>query len=137
MTVHPEWLLLIDASLTHRIAKELRDRGRNALAARDLRVDRFLDPALLRFIHMAWPLATLVTGDDHMPEEHGHLVARWSLTLAIVDPVVPGSHTKETWKREVVHRWAHKMQEQERGTVYRYAAASGGRRWTRPKNPRL
>jgi hypothetical protein len=81
-----------------------------------------------------FPLATIVTGDDHMPQEHGHLLARWDLTVAVIDPQRFGLYTQEQWKHEVIHRWAHKMQEQERGTAYRYSARSGGRPWLRPRN---
>ncbi|MBI5158375.1 MAG: hypothetical protein HZA58_10270 [Acidimicrobiia bacterium] len=134
MTPEAEWLLLLDASLAHRLATRLRERGRNAVSSKELRIHGFLDPPLLRAIHLLFPLATIVTGDDHMPQEHGHLLARWGLTVAVIDPQRTWPYTQEQWKQDVLHRWAHKMQEQKRGTAFRYSVQAGGRPWVKPRN---
>jgi hypothetical protein len=135
VTGDAEWLLIIDAPLNPRLATELFRRGRMALSLQQLGVKRLSDPALLRYLHLYWPLATLVTFDDHMPEEHAQLLARWQLTIAVVDPLFSAPYTQEQWKHEVVHRWAHKMQKQRRGTILRYSVRAGGRVWTRPRHP--
>jgi len=128
-----ERLLIIDADISSRVASELRKRLRMALSLKELRVQHFEDPPLLRFIHMYWPETVLVTADDQMPQEHGHLVERWSLTLAVVDPLKPKMYQGgDMWNWEIIHRWAHNMQTQPRHTVYRYNA-QGRRVWKKPR----
>ncbi len=104
-----------------------------ALSCKDLKVERFEDPPLLRFIHMYWPEAVLVTSDDQMPLEHGYLMHRWGLTVAVIDPLKPKSYQGgDMWDWEIIHRWVHNMQTQPRDSVFRYNA--GGRRiWKRPR----
>lgn len=129
-----ERLLIIDASINPRVAPELRNkRLRMALSCKDLKVEHFEDPPLLRFIHMHWPETVLVTSDDQMPLEHGDLIRRWSLTVAVIDPLKPKAYQGgDMWDWEIIHRWAHNMQTQPRSTVYRYNAA-GRRAWKRPR----
>ena len=129
-----ERLLIIDASINPRVAPELRNkRLRMALSCKDLKVERFEDPPLLRFVHMYWPETVLVTSDDQMPLEHGDLIRRWRLTVAVIDPLKPKSYQGgDMWDWEIIHRWAHNMQVQPRNKIYRYNA-TGRRKWTRPR----
>ena len=104
-----------------------------ALSARQLNLHEREDPVLLRYIHMYWPLAVLVTADDQMPREHAELFKRWRPTVAIIDPLHPSVYQgDDSWHWEIVHRWCHRMQVQQQGTVYRYNAA-GARRWVKPR----
>lgn len=85
---------------------------------------------------MHWPLAILVTADDQMPREHAELFERWRPTVAIIDPICPSVYKgDDSWHWEIVHRWCHRMQVQQQGTVYRYNA-TGARRWVKPRRIR-
>lgn len=103
-------------------------------------IDQWKDPRVLKKLHEEHPDCVLVTTDDHMPEDHANLVAKYKLTLAIVDPVVGKAYDQRTqeeaWKWEVCMRWAHRMQDQEPGTVKRYND-QGGRTWNRPRTPKI
>ncbi|CAN5500759.1 hypothetical protein BH23ACT9_BH23ACT9_32660 [soil metagenome] len=72
-----------------------------------------------------------MTGDDAMPDEHEDVIERLGVTVATVDG--RWEHhgmEQEAYKREVVHRWAHRMAEQQDGEVRRYSPSSN-RTWTR------
>ncbi len=129
-------LLIIDASLNRRMAAELRRRGREATNLNRIGAAEAKDPVLLRFLHMNcgdnW---VLITYDDHLPEEHASLVKRWSPTVAIIDPYMDEGYEDDQWQWDVMHRWAHKIEEQERGTIRRYSLRSH-RPWKKPRRPR-
>ena len=121
-----ERLLFLDEDVPKRLAKELRDRGRNTttIYSTDLkgRRDHELLPELVpRF----GPNVVLVTADEDMPEQHGKALREAGMTVAVID----GRHKQhgypdeeqDAWKREVVHRWAHTMQLQAVGTIRRYS----------------
>ena len=125
--------LVIDASLSNRIATELKLRGRPAIAASELKLHRVLDPVLLRGLsaHFADAPWVLVTADDAMPAEHPDLLAELGVTLSTIDSRRPGDYpSDDPWGREIAHRWAHVMAAQAAGTIRRYSE-SGGRTWTR------
>src|SRR6266511_1228980 len=115
-------LLIIDESLTPRIASTLRNRGRAARGVADLGYKKSKDPDLLAIIAKEHPDAVLVTTDDDMPNEHGDLLRIYEITLAVVDGRRPYEYLddQEAWEWDIVHRWAHKMADQERGTWRRY-----------------
>ncbi|HZD69504.1 MAG TPA: hypothetical protein VFA45_11505 [Actinomycetes bacterium] len=114
--------LIIDEALTKRIAVTLRKRGRDASGIPELGYKGLEDPKLLRAIARDHPGAVLVTSDDHMPDEHGEILLELGITLATIDGRRPAEyeHRQEEWEWEIVHRWAHKMAEQEPGTWRRY-----------------
>lgn len=118
-------LLIIDASLSTRLAGELRDRGRNSKSLAEVGDKHAEDPDLLKFLGDQFPEAVLVTADDHMPSDHAEAVADYSSTLAIVDPLIKPPYDPdqdvEEWRREIVHRWAHRMETLESGQVRRYS----------------
>jgi len=63
----------------------------------------------------------LVTGDDAMPAEHGSVIRETTATIATVHSDRPESIPEAHWYRDVVHRWAHGIQEQAPATVRRYS----------------
>lgn len=111
-------------------------RGRRAVSAAEIGVDRLEDPPLLRWLAETYggePFV-LVTGDDAMPAEHGGLIRELGLTIATVDGRWSTSGLDhEAWKREIVHRWAHAMQAQPDGLVRRYSV-HWYRPWTRRRS---
>ena len=123
-------LLVIDADLNPRIASELRKRGRNAKSLQHLGWKTELDPDMLRLVYGELDDPVIVTSDDDMPNDHGDVIAEVNATVAVIEPweLHHGSVTvcddttseEETYEREVIHRWAPSMQDQERGTVKRY-----------------
>ena len=74
----------------------------------------------------------LVTADDSMPRDHAPVIESLGMTIATIDGRRPPAFARhqEQWEREVVHRWAHRMQEQPTATRVRYSLAAA-RRWTR------
>jgi hypothetical protein len=131
--------LIIDASADKRLATELLERGRPAAALSSLGLQHSLDEDLLpaladQFANEPW---VLVTADDAMPAEHGGVIARLGATIATIDPAMPTSYaTQAHWNRDVVHRWAHAMAEQRRGTIRRYSVRRSNP-WTfRPRRMR-
>jgi predicted nuclease of predicted toxin-antitoxin system len=124
-------LLLIDENLSRRIASELRKRGKNSVAivGTDLRGAK--DPDLLRAIAREYEDAVLVTGDDNMPATHADVLRETRVTVAIIAPEREGNITTDEWEREIVHRWAHRMESQPIGSIRRYYLF-GSREW-RPR----
>lgn len=115
---------MIDASLSTRVATELRVRDRDAVSVASITSTSTKDPPLLELLrrHFAdkdqdW---TMVTADDKMPGEHQDEVG--GLTIATIDPRwMDRWPTQEGWKRETVARWAHRMAGQSPQTVRRYS----------------
>lgn len=139
-------LLVIDASLTPKLATRLRERGREAQAAKELGWKDHLDPDLLRAVFGRFPDAVLVTYDDKMPQEHPVVIAEVAATIATIEPwdrvprqphkVKPeGLSDEEVWKREIVQRWAHAMAAQPAGSIRRYSHARGVEWTPRVRNP--
>ncbi len=128
-------LLIIDESLSKRIAHVLQLRGRDALGVPELGYRGLTDPELLHEIAKDHPGAVLVTSDDHMPDEHGEILLEIGITLATIDGRRPAEyeHHQEKWEWEIVQRWAHKMAEQELGTWRRYG--SRVTQWKARKRP--
>lgn len=121
-------LLLIDENLTPRIAAELRKRRKHSIAIVKTDLKGATDPDLLRAIAREHPNAVLVTADDNMPSTHSDVLKQTAVTLAIVAGLPDIGYSVEEWEREIVHRWAHKMEEQPSGSIRRYSLA-GGRDW--------
>lgn len=132
-------LLVIDASLAHRIAKSLRERGRESHSCHEYGIHELKDPPLLREVFGKFPGAVLVTGDYAMPGDHRDVIQEVGATVAAVvsfkhckhpwQSAKDGMEIEEAYKWEVVHRWAHRMSEQERGTCKRYGLKATGE-WT-------
>ncbi len=128
-------LLVIDASLPKRLAPDLKKRSREAVSAAELGLADVKDPDLLRSLaeryngKREW---VLVTGDDAMPAEHGSVIHETAATLATIHPEYPADLTQHAWQIDVVHRWAHAIQEQAAQTVRRYAL-NGSQVW-RPRH---
>jgi hypothetical protein len=126
--VNSDRLLVIDADLPKRLAVELNSRCRRAIHAATLGLAQGVkDPELLRRLaaHYAdQPLWVLITGDDRMPAQHGPVIQEAAATIATIHPIRPQGVTEDGWYRDVVHRWAHAMQQQTPQTVRRYTFAS-------------
>ena len=124
-------LLIIDESLSHRIATELLQRGRHAVALNRLGLRGVDDIPLLRTLASKHPDAVLVTGDDDMPVEHRATLLQTNYTLAIVSPKKGAGYEKDQGERDIIHKWAHKMEVQQPGSIRRYSL-NGSREW-RPR----
>src|SRR5687768_1285014 len=91
------------------------------------------DPELLRGVFGGdYNDPVLVTGDDHMPDDHAGLVASLGCTIATIRPGDSYDPLEDLYEREIVHRWAHQIQEQPTGTIRRYSLI-GSRTWTTRK----
>lgn len=126
----PDRPLIVDADIDHRLATELRSRGRNAFSAAELGVRTEKDPVVLAAVAQRHPDGVLVTGDDSMPASHTAALREASTTLATVDSNRPDAWANDDhWRRETIHRWIHRIEEQPPGTIWRYGLSA--RRWTR------
>jgi hypothetical protein len=116
-------LLVIDEDLPTRLAKYVRERGREARSVADLSLRGSLDPALLKELDIRSELGdwVLVTGNDGMPAEHREAFERYRPTVATIDPNRPEGVKELHWRVDVVLRWTHAMQKQEPATVRRYS----------------
>jgi hypothetical protein len=120
-------VLVIDENIVHRVATELSERGRPATSVQSQRWKGRQDgPLIDKIIEKYGNEAILVTADNQMSADHPGDVAK--LRVAIVDPLRPNGYSLVQWRRDVVHRWAHFMQEQPLGTVRRYGLTN--RAWT-------
>jgi hypothetical protein len=82
---------------------------------------RIEDPPLLKLVHDKLEPAVLVTFDNRMPLQHAALLAQYKTTLAVVDKdAEPAELTREEYWREVIHRHAHRMAEQDPGSQFKY-----------------
>lgn len=127
-------MLIIDESLNPRIAAELNKRGRNARSVASLGYRGLKDPELIYALVADYPEAILVTADDQMPAVHADVLRATKVTIATVSPERAAGYSPEQWEREIVHRWAHKMEVQARGSIRRYTLV-GGRVWRVRKRP--
>ena len=127
--MHPARIIVIDEDLPQRLRTELWNRGRTTERVRFYGLSGSLDPALLPALAAQLDDCVLVTGDDKMPLAHAAIVASVGATIATVEPRRPEGVTLDAWRREVVHRWAHKIHEQRDGEVRRYSYTTH-RIWT-------
>jgi PIN domain-containing protein len=127
----PARLLVIDENLPRRLSTELTNRGRGARRLADLGLKGVGDLELLTRLageHDDW---ILVTADDRMPLDHADPIEALAATIATIDPRRRDGYNVDQWRREIAHRWAHAIHEQDAGTVLRYSL-SGKRAW-RPR----
>ena len=120
---------MLDADIAKRVGTELRSRGRPAVSVYTLSLAEKEDPDLLEALYEEfgtdgdhWSLAT---ADDRMPYVHQAAVEVSPIAISTIDPRrAAGYLTTDEWRRDIVHRWVHAMQEQKAGTVRRYSLKS-------------
>jgi hypothetical protein len=113
-------LLVLDENMWPRLATvELIGRGRAAIALKHTELLGAEDPEVITTVG-GWTDVVLVTNDDNMPSEHGDLLARSGLTLAVLAPRTDRAFSLQAWERETVHRWVHLIATQSDGSVVRY-----------------
>lgn len=127
MVATPEREIVIDEDLDKRLARDLKERGRKAVSCDEAGTRHLLDEPMLDKLAQRADPWVLVTGDDHMPEEHAAKVAEVGATIATVDGDVEGwnqSHgkalTQDQFRKETVQRWAHVIARQGPGEIRRY-----------------
>src|SRR5437764_515602 len=86
-------VLVFDADLNPRLARECRNRGRRASSVEELRLKGALDPEVISRVFSFFTDPVLVTGDDGMPAEHAAELAAMNATVAVIQP----------WDRDVAH----------------------------------
>jgi hypothetical protein len=131
--------LVLDADIDKRMATELRKRGRNVISVYTLGLSKEKDPELLPKLAVMFPGDdwVLFTADDRMPFEHADAVAKSGHAIATIDPRRTDGYTRTLeWRREIVHRWVHMAQGQQRGLIRRYSLNSH-RAWRARKHYRM
>lgn len=121
--------MVIDEDMPSRTRTELWHRGRNAKRVKHFGLSGSKDPQLLPALDDKLDDWILITGDDKMPMAHAEAIEAAGATIATIDPRVPAGIELIQWRLEVVHRWAHRIHEQERGEVRRYSYKAH-RLWT-------
>lgn len=125
--------LVLDENLNPRLVLELTRRGRETTSVAALGLRGSADPQLLDRLDAHLGHWVLVTADDALPDSHGDAVRRVRATVATISAELDADWMLDAWRREIVHRWAHAMGGQKRGSVRRYslrrhAAWRGARR---------
>src|SRR5690348_13927003 len=115
----PDRPLVVDDCLSKRLATELRARGRSAHSVSSLGLKGAIDSDLVAELARRFADPVLITADDHMPADHAEVIAAHGLIIATIEPLAE-DREDDSYEREVVHRWAHRMHEQESGTIVRY-----------------
>src|SRR4051812_44447229 len=130
-------LLYLDEDMPKRLARELCDRGRNAVSIYSEERHGTLDPDLIaRLAEGYGSQVVLITANESMPIEHEAVLRRFGLTVAVVDGMHEDTH-QDAWKRETVHRWVDVMEDQEPGTIRRYSPRRQSRWRRRRRNPQI
>jgi hypothetical protein len=132
----PSRTLVIDENLNPRLSTELTRRGRNATSVQALGLRGSADPQLLDKLDAQLDDWVLVTADDALPDSHADAVRRVGATVCTINPELEDGWLLDQWRREVVHRWAHAMHDQGRGTVRRYSLRRHGVWRMRRRRPR-
>jgi hypothetical protein len=79
------------------------------------------DPVWLYILARWSEPCTLISYDNKMPVVHRDSLLKQASTVAIIDSKGDrGGLGVEEYKREVMHRWAHRMAVQSPGTVVKY-----------------
>jgi hypothetical protein len=130
-------VLVIDEDLNPRLVTELKYRGRTAVGVRELQLGSSDDEIVIAQVFTIYDDPVLVTGDDDMPAEHADTLELYTATVATIGPPPRELASQEdAWERDIVHRWAAAMQDQEMGSIRRYYP-SGGSAWTPRKRRHL
>ena len=114
--------VVLDENVPWSIAAELRARGYVATSNYALNANGLEDPEWLEIVaNLSSPRAVLVTFDNAMPTEHGQWLRSLKVTLAVIDSQNrPADLNVEEYWREVIHRHAHRIATQERGSWWKY-----------------
>jgi len=109
-----------------KLSRELARRGfQGATSVRTLNIGGKKDGALIKWLSTHAEPCTLITWDNKMPLNHRSELDHFGLTLAVVDDRVRRDGlNEEEFYRDVVHRWAHRMQLQAPGERRRYSRTS-------------
>jgi hypothetical protein len=121
-SILPPRNLILDENISKQLGDEIHRRGRPVDSVVRLFGYGILDGELLQRL-AAFPRWVLVTLDDDLPWAHEAEVAATQATIATLDSRGAISGT-DTWVRDIVHRFAHRMQAQGDGEVRRYSATT-------------
>jgi hydrogenase maturation factor len=126
VTRPPARTLVLDEGLNPRLAVELAARGRAAASVSALGLGGAGDLALLDALDDRLGDWVLVTADEGLPEGREAQLRAARRTIATLGAEPEAEWALDAWRREVVHRWAHAMHGQPRGTLRRYALRHEG-----------
>lgn len=112
--------IVVDESLSTRIATELGNRGREAITVAALELRGRDDGEILRRLAERSDRWVLLTADDRLPLVWKDVIDETNATVATINPVYPVSYTENEWHHHVTHRWAHAICQQTRGSMRWY-----------------
>jgi hypothetical protein len=122
--------LVLDADINWKLAHELRRRHRaDATALRLEGLDHLKDGAVLKALAADFEPCVFVTWDNKMPKVHAAELRHHRATLAVINRVglATWAGNEDSYIRDVVHRWAHRMELQEGPSVALYSSSAGPR----------
>ena len=115
--------MVLDADLNWKLAHELRKRGRGDATALKLEgIDGLKDGAVLKALAAKFEPCVLVTWDNKMRHAHAAEIRHFGSTIAVVNRggLEGWLGSEETYVRNAVHRWLHRIEMQEAGTTILY-----------------
>jgi hypothetical protein len=123
--------VVLDEDINWKLAAELKRRGRTDATAIYLeKIDGKKDGALLKVLASDYEPCVLVTWDNNLPMVHAAEIAHHRNTVAVVNRAVyeaTWTGDEESYVRDVVHRWLHRIEIQPRGTARRYSTTGTSR----------
>jgi hypothetical protein len=122
----PRRRIVLDADINWKLAHELRSRGRtDATALRIEGIDSLKDGAVLKTLAAEYDPCIFVTWDNKMFKAHAAELRHHGSTLAVVSRAgfLNWTGTEESYVRDVIHRWVHRMEQQEGPGVTLYSTS--------------
>jgi hypothetical protein len=122
--------LVLDADINWKLAHELRRRARvEATALRLEGLAKLKDGAVLKALATDFEPCVFVTWDNKMAKVHAAELRHHRSTLAVVNRagLAAWTGTEDSYIRDVIHRWAHRMEMQDGPSVALYS--THGPRW--------
>jgi hypothetical protein len=117
--------VILDEDVNWKLVHELRKRGRvDATALFVEKLDGKKDGGVLKALSAGYEPCVLVTYDNKMLKVHAAEVQHHGSTVAVVDEaayLASDASNAETYIRDVVHRWLHRIEVQPSGTTCSYS----------------
>ena len=109
-----------------KLAHELRKRGRGDTTALRLEgLETLKDGALLKRLTSEFEPCVLATWDNKMPYVHRAELEHHGATVAVVSRagLANWTGTEDSYIRDVIHRWLHRIEAQPAACVRAYSSA--------------
>jgi hypothetical protein len=114
--------LVLDEDINWKLSRELQKRGMAATSHYKLDLLSKDDSLIIKTLAESHEPCVLVAWDNKLHLNHAAALLHFGLTLAVIDKYADrGDLTEEQYRREVIHRFAHRMAAQEQGDAFKYS----------------